>query len=569
MTQARFAEEIQSFDRRVRRLIEAYSGPVEGVLGQVLEELGTSLEELRVAQEALAEQNSALQLTRNRLEEERRRYRDLFMSAPDAYLVTDGKGTILEGNHAASHMLGASVDNLSGKPLPPFVRVDDRPAFREWLRRIGSEELGVQTLHEAQIQPLTRETVFPCSFQVWRNPDDSGGGGSLRWVLRDLTERERARERDRLEEQAVRKDEFLAVLAHELRNPLAAIVLASDVVAKEVRPGRGRAAWATQSISRHATHLTRMVNDLLDVSRVYHGKVKLSCSAVELSDVVNGAVETARATFRQKQHVLSVDREPEPLWVHADPVRLQQIVVNLLDNAAKYTPEGGRIEVRLRRFDKSAIVSVRDFGIGIEPGTIDRLFGLFEQGQAITASGLGIGLTLVRELVRLHGGTIEARSEGANQGSEFVVTLPITDAPTELPPQLEAPRQANDGARLLIVDDNRDAADLIGITLEDLGYKVSIAYTAEEAMDLVAGCAIALIDLAMPEMDGFELAPRLRRLVPDLELFAMTGFGDRRNREAAERAGFQHYVIKPVDIASLDKLLRAALAARAERTAGK
>jgi PAS domain S-box-containing protein len=566
-----FTTQIQGFDQRVRRLIEAHPAPPDSVLGQVLEELATSLEELKVAEEELTEQNRELEITRAQAEAERRRYRDLFLSAPDGYMLTDDRGTIAEANRAAAELLGTPIRNLPGKPLPLFVSAEDRPDFQAWLRRIQSKELGVPTFAEARVQSFARDRSFPCWFSVWRNGAEWSSRQALRWVIRDLTERERARERDHFEELSVRKDEFLAVLAHELRNPLAAIVLASDLMNKEVRSEGGRASWAATTIRRHSLHLTRLVDDLLDVSRVYHGKVQLSCSAVELSAVVTEAVETAQGLLRQKHHLLAVDRGPEPLWVHGDPVRLQQIVVNLLDNAAKYTPDGGRIEVRLRRFGGQAIVSVRDFGVGIAPGMIDRIFGLFEQGAVTSPSGLGIGLTLVRELVKLHGGRIEARSEGVDQGSEFVVTLPLLDEiPAEAPIQVDEARPpTGGGARVLIVDDNRDAADLVGMALEELGYRVQIAYSAEQAQEMASGCAVALIDLAMPDMDGFELAPRLRRQVPDLELFALTGFGDRRNRESAEQAGFQHYVLKPVDISSLDDMLRNALAARSKRAAGK
>jgi CheY-like chemotaxis protein len=208
---------------------------------------------------------------------------------------------------------------------------------------------------------------------------------------------------------------------------------------------------------------------------------------------------------------------------------------------------------------------VRDFGIGIAPGMIDRIFGLFE--QATSGSGLGIGLTLVRELIRQHGGTIEARSSGENLGSEFVISLPILDQPDVAPGEnagWASPRpSAGDPARVLIVDDNRDAADLLGSSLEALGHDVAIAYCADAAMALMPGRDAALVDLAMPGMTGFELAPELRRLAPTAELFAVTGFGDDRNRARASEAGFQHYALKPVELYSLDSLLRAAAGKRA------
>ncbi len=377
--------------------------------------------------------------------------------------------------------------------------------------------------------------------------------------LQDSTERER----DGVEEQAVRKDEFLAVLAHELRNPLAAITLASAQLSKGMEGADGRMSQAAATVRRHTAQLTRLIDDLIDVSRVYHGKVTLSCQVTELSELVASAVGTVQPLLRQKRHLLSIDREAEPLWVDADAVRLQQALVNLLDNAAKYTPEGGRIEVRMRRSGDRAVVAVRDFGIGIAPDMIDHIFGLFEQGGS-RASGLGIGLTLARELVVMHGGAIEAHSAGRDQGSEFVVSLPIVKEPPAMPLETQmahdASARAAGASLVLIVDDNRDAADLVGMALEELGHRVVVAYTADRAQELVTSCTAALVDLAMPGMDGFELAPRLRRIEPALTLIAMTGFNDERHREAAEHVGFKHYVLKPVDIGQLDGLLRTAAA---------
>jgi CheY-like chemotaxis protein len=281
--------------------------------------------------------------------------------------------------------------------------------------------------------------------------------------------------------------------------------------------------------------------------------------------VVTNAVETVQPQLSQKHHALKVFGAGDPLPVDGDPLRLQQVIVNLLDNASKYSSDGGLIEVRLRRTAEHAVISVRDFGIGIPPGMIERIFGLFEQGTS--TSGLGIGLTLVRELVRMHGGTIQAQSGGENQGSEFIITLPLItrplDAFTPLPERRLPARSGSDPARVLIVDDNRDAADLLGSALEELGHDVAIAYSADAALALMPGRDAALVDLAMPGMNGFELVPELRRIAPDAELFAVTGFGDDANRAHAAAAGFQHYALKPVELGDIDSLLRAAAGKRA------
>jgi len=564
-----FTTQVEGFERRVRSLIESCRTAKEQegglLLGHVLEELSTSLEELKVAEEELAAQNFELEAAQTQAESERRRYRDLFFSAPQGYLITNQRGTILEANHAATDLLGAPSGYLTGKPMPLLVVNEDRADFQRWLRGIQAGELGVAARVEARVQTVSRTRTFPCKFSFWRTSEDGEDRSALRWAIEDLTLRDRALERDWFEEQAQRKDEFLAVLAHELRNPLAAISLAAELLGREVNPAEGRAFWATELVRRHSLQLTRLVNELLDVSRVYHGKVELSRMAMELSLVVDNAVETVQPMFRQRHQLLAIDRDASPLWVNGDAVRLQQVMVNLLDNAARYTPEGGRIEVELRRSEERAVVTVRDFGIGIAPEAIDHIFGLFEQGGATTSpGGLGIGLTLVRELVRLHGGTIEARSEGKDRGSEFIMHLPIVEEPVRRQEPAVKVRLGNrDGAaRVLIVDDNRDAADLVGLCLEDMGHQVSIAYSAARAQELVAGCTVALVDLAMPDLDGFQLAPLLRVAEPRVMLVALSGFGDDRSRAAAEKAGFEDYMMKPVDTAALDIFLRAVVAAR-------
>ena len=561
MSRVAFSTQIEGFDKRVRALLEAIATPgIErgSILNAVLEELSTSLEELKVAEEELAAQNLELESAHASLQAERRRYREFFMSAQEGYLVTDHKGTIVEGNVAAGRLLGTSVANLAGKPLATFVIANERAEFQHWLRRIRDRELGVATHEEAHVNTLGRERSFRCSFTFWRTDDDLSAGPTLRWALQDLSDRDRALERDKFEEQAVRKDEFLAVLAHELRNPLAAITLAAAQLTRKVAPADERMTRAAETVKRHTGQLTRLIDDLIDVSRVYHGKIALDCQVLELSDLVAGAVSTVQPVLRLKRHLLSIDRDAEPLWIKADPVRMEQVLVNLLDNAAKYTPEGGRIEVRMRRAGGRGVVAVRDFGIGIPPDMIEHIFGLFEQGSG-RASGLGIGLTLVRELVRMHGGTVEAYSAGIDQGSEFVVSLPLVQAPAEIDEltAAEDPMPPGASARVLIVDDNRDAADLVGMALEELGHTVRIAYTPDQAQELVSGCTAALVDLAMPAMDGFELAPLLRRLEPGLALIAVTGYDDDRHRGAAEHIGFKHYVLKPVDMGKLDALLRA------------
>lgn len=558
MDRERFSSQLQEFERRAGALIRAFEEDAldRTRMGDVLAELSTSMEELRVAEEEMIGLNRRLEGVHADVEAERRRYQDLFLSAPGAYLVTDERGSILEGNHAASELLEVPIQHMAGKPLPFFVAVEDRPRTQQWLRQIKAEDEGAPDRLELRIHTIRSDRAFPAELSFWRIRD--GRGTALRWALVDLSDRERARERDWFEEQAVRKDQFLAVLGHELRNPLAAIDLASQVMASDGEAGQGRSREAVRMIQRHIGHLTRLVDDLLDVSRVYHGKINLAHETIDMHHVVNAAAESSRLLYRQKGHELAIHRETEALTVDGDPLRLQQVITNLLDNAAKYTPEGGRIEVRLRRVGDRAIVGVRDFGIGIPPAALNRIFDMFEQVGVTTTTGLGIGLSLARELVKLHGGTIEARSDGLNRGSEFIISLPLADSKRVFQPASSpaSSASAGDAVDVLIVDDNCDAADLLSEGLASLGHRVTIAYSAEQALYQVSGCTVALIDLAMPVMDGFALASKMRRLMPRLRLIALTGFSDDTNRTAAQRAGFQQYVLKPVNLGALDALLR-------------
>ena len=557
--------DIETVGRRLSELRGACASPTvsrEELLEQSLAELSTSVEELQVAEAELLEQNQRLALAQTLAEEERRRYQDLFLTAPYGMVITNPRGVIQEANHAAAALLGLDVGNGRGKPLALFVPLAQRDRFQRWLRDVASAPAGGFSEEELAFHTMSRGREFPCRATVTRSGDGVLGEASLRWTLVDLTDRERARDRDRLEAQSIRKDEFLATLGHELRNPLAAIALAAELLKLPQEEGASRSGWAVEMIQRHAKQIGRLVDDLLDVSRLVHGKVELRREPVDLAEVIAHAIEAVDPAYQAKAHTLSVDRDPEPLWVEGDPARLEQVVVNLLDNACKYSPPRGLVEVRLRRHGDEALLSVRDFGAGISDELRERIFNMFEQGTVTTTTGLGIGLTVVRELVRRHRGSVEARSQGPGHGSEFVVHLPLrsAEASREPPPSRTTARlpaiEAGRTLRVLIIDDNRDAAEMLRLSLGHLGHDVSIAEDAEAAVELARDCAVALIDLGMPDVDGFEMARRLRAVRRDLRLVALTGFGDERNRAAAARAGFEEYVLKPVEVADLDVLLR-------------
>jgi CheY-like chemotaxis protein len=309
-------------------------------------------------------------------------------------------------------------------------------------------------------------------------------------------------------------------------------------------------------MERQVEHLVRLVDDLLEMSRITRGALELRREAVELAAVVRNAVETSRPLIDAAAHRLELALPEAPLPAHGDPVRLTQILANLLNNAARYTPRGGTIALRLERRADAAEISVRDSGRGIAPEMLPRLFGMFARGEGST--GLGIGLALARRLAEMHGGAIEARSEGIGKGAEFVVRLPL-GAPGEqksIPEPKEGrrlPRQ-----RILVVDDNRDAADSLGMLLGFLGAEVEIANDGEAALAAFARArpAAVLLDLGMPGMDGYEVARRLRAAGADgVPIIALTGWGQEQDRRRVREAGFDKHLIKPADMGTLRALL--------------
>jgi signal transduction histidine kinase len=371
---------------------------------------------------------------------------------------------------------------------------------------------------------------------------------------------ERNRAERALKEADRRKDEFLAILAHELRNPLAALSASARLLGmKQQQPEF--AAMASSSIQRQVTHMARLLEDLLDVSRISHGMVQLQKDLVETADVIRSAVEMVRPQLETKQQTLNIELPPQPAPVQADAVRLIQVVANLLSNAVKYTAESGRIDVRLEVGDQRIAVSVRDDGIGIEPSRLEQVFDMFYQaGQS--QGGLGIGLALVKGLVELHGGSVRAHSEGEGCGSEFVVSLPRAADVAEpaAPDTADTGRFAVQALRVLVADDNRDSALSWSILVEGLGHEVEVAYDGLAALKAAEAIKphVALLDIGMPYRDGFEVARRIRASSwgRDAYLVAITGWGQARDKAMALEAGFDEHYTKPLNPDHLEKLLR-------------
>ena len=351
-----------------------------------------------------------------------------------------------------------------------------------------------------------------------------------------------------------RKDAFLATLAHELRNPLAPIRNALNILRLSA-PGRP-APSVHGIIERQVNQMVRLVDDLLEVSRITRGKIELRRQPVDLRSIIDVAVETSRPLIDAAGHRLSVSFAEDALIVDADAVRLAQVFANLLNNAARYTDPGGRIDIAVRREDGAATVRVSDTGIGIAAAELPTIFEMFSQAHARDTraqTGLGIGLTLARSLVEMHGGSIAGASEGPGRGSEFVVRLPLSAASAAEADSSSGRASGLDKLqRVLVVDDNRDAADTLGAMLQMMGVDARVAYDGKAALEAleVFRPAVVLLDLGMPGMDGYAVARSIRQRADlrDIRLVALTGWGQERDRASTRQAGFDHHLIKPVDM---------------------
>jgi signal transduction histidine kinase/CheY-like chemotaxis protein len=391
--------------------------------------------------------------------------------------------------------------------------------------------------------------------------DAAGRVTALRGTLQDVTDRVNAEEALRLADQ--RKNEFLAMLAHELRNPLAPIASGAQLLGQDgLDPARTRQISAI--IARQARHMSGLVDDLLDVSRVTRGLVALSKARIDITDIVTEALEQAQEPARQKGHQIEVQALTAPAWVMGDRKRLVQVVGNLLHNAVKFTPAGGHIRVALETGDDVVRIIVADNGIGMAPQELERAFEMFVQGERTpdrTQGGLGIGLALVRSLVQLHGGSVAVDSTGPGLGSTFTVTLPRcaarpADEGAADAVQTVTPQHAR---RVMVVDDNIDAAQVMAMYVGGAGHEVVVEHDPYAALERAPRFApeVCLLDIGLPGMDGHELARRLRAMpqTAGALLVAITGYGQAQDRDASQDAGFDHHLVKPVDMAELERIL--------------
>lgn len=379
----------------------------------------------------------------------------------------------------------------------------------------------------------------------------------------DFTDRKQAE--DRLSEADRRKNEFLAMLAHELRNPLAAVRNAAKILLRTDSDARTVRA-ASEILDRQVEHMVRQVDDLLDVSRISRGGIQLRKERTELAPVVNDAVESTRALCASLRHEMIVTLPPHPIYLHGDPVRLAQIVGNLLNNACKFTNNGGRIWLTVEKEGEQAVIRVRDTGLGLAADQLPRIFELFLQVDTSlerARDGLGLGLALVKNLVEMHDGTVEARSAGLGQGSEFVVRLPLLSGALPAPPRERSGIKpvATVPRRILVVDDNLDSAKSLSMLLKLMGHEVDTAHDGLEAVGKAAAfrADVVLLDIGMPVLNGYDAARRIREQQRHKgpRLVALTGWGQEADRRRSEEAGFDAHLVKPVDLADLTKLLAA------------
>jgi PAS domain S-box-containing protein len=523
-------------------------------ISPILDESGRVVGASKVTRDVTAAKRAADEL-RNSEERFTRFTRHL----PGLAWIKDLDGRYLFINDAAERAFQKPRAEICGRTDDEIFPPETAAQFRENDRRALLNPAGLETvetlLHDDGVLHHSLVTKFPI-------PGPEGSPALIGGMAIDITARRQAEEA--LRDADRRKDEFLAMLAHELRNPLAPLCNSLQIL--RLSDDLGPAVEAMRDVmQRQVDQLVRLVDDLLEVSRITRGKVELRKETIELARIVATAVETSRPLIEAARHQLAVTICPEPLLLEADPVRLSQVISNLLNNAAKYTEDGGQIWLAAREEQGQAVIIVRDTGSGIPPEMLPRIFDMFAQLDGTmrrAQGGLGIGLTLAKKLVEMHGGHIEARSDGAGRGSEFTVRLPLV---TKVP-RAEAPRYAPSvqaqplpAHKILVVDDAPAAAQMLAKLLERLGQDVRTAHSAAEALDRVGEHLpeVIISDLGMPHVDGLELARRLRAIstMRPAVLVALTGYGQESDRQRSSEAGFDHHLVKPVRLETLQELL--------------
>src|SRR5262245_2244348 len=582
---------------------------------EALEQLQTTLEELQVVDEELRQQNEELLNARSELEAEQQRYKDLFESAPDGYIITDGFGTILEANGAASLLLRLENRFLLRKPLITYVDEADHPAFMNVLDQLSRPDSPNAYRLDLRMRPRLGEPFY-AGIRIAVRRESKAGRPKLCWSLRDMTERIADQEsiraiNEQLEAKVRRrtgqleevnalkdellvrerqaraeaegakrtKDECLAIVSHELRTPRNSILGWAQLLGSE-QTDEAQKARAVEVIQRSALAQARIINDILDVSRIVTGNLVLEMNPVNLKTVIEAAVEGARPSVQTKG--ISLDAELESIGlVIGDSSRLQQVVGNILSNSIKFTPAKGRIDIKLRRAGDHAEIIVSDSGGGIDPHFLPHVFDRFRQSEGQSTrrlGGLGLGLAIVSNLVKMHNGTVQAASDGEGHGATFTVRIPLAaEAATKEsissnaePTEVPRGEATLDGLWIVVVDDDSDARDMMRVTLEASGARVTVCSSCEETLALFFGRATAslksprpdilIADIAMPEQDGFDLIRGLRKLPPErggnIPAIALTAHASEESRSHVLAEGYQMHLAKPMD---LDEVIDAVL----------
>jgi PAS domain S-box-containing protein len=498
------------------------------------------------------------------------RYRRLFETAKDGILILDADmGKVIDANPFMTTLLGYSHDEFLGKELWEIGLFRDIKESRAAYREL--QEKGYLRYENL---PLESRSGHKVEVEFVSNVYAEDHHRVVQCNIRDITERSRLQRLTHEQAAALadldrRKDEFLAMLSHELRNPLAPILNAALLLRLHSNRNRQHGIEApllhqsASIIERQVGQLARIVDELLEVSRITTGRIQLHQEPIAVDVVVEDAVATVRSLIDQRKHELTVSLSPQAIWLHADAARLEQVVVNLLTNAAKYTDEGGHIWLTVQQEGEEAVLRVRDTGVGIAPEILPRIFDLFTQAERSldrSQGGLGIGLALVQRLVEMHGGTVAASSV-LGQGSEFVVRLPVVSPPQSQAssPPTKTAQPTGPSLRVLVVDDNVDTVTTLALLVQESGHDVRTAYDGSAVLEAALDYRpnVVLLDIGLPGLNGFEVAKQLRRQ-PGLQnavLVAMTGYGRESDRQSSQEAGFDHHLVKPGDFGKVLQIL--------------
>ncbi|MDA0832339.1 MAG: PAS domain S-box protein [Planctomycetota bacterium] len=496
----------------------------------------------------------------------RSRLATIVESSEDAIISTDMNGIIESWNASAMRHFMYSPEQAVGQSITMLIPPD---RFNEEEHILIRLQAGERIGHFDTVRTRSDGRPIPVSLTISPIKDTTDRIIGFSRILRDITDRKEIEEKNyqlmhQLKESDRCKNDFLAILAHELRNPLSPIRNAVKVL-RLVGPDEPELNWCRDVIDRQTDHLTRIIDDLLDVSRITRNEMELHKERVELQSIVNMVIESCRYLIEEYEHNLTVSLPPEPIWIFADVVRISQVFVNLITNAAKYTERRGRISITVKQDGGDVMVSVKDSGIGVAAENLPKLFNMFYQAdgkwERSDGGGLGIGLSLVHRLVRMHAGSVTAQSEGISKGSEFVVRLPFvagskmrTTEPTGKDKVLPI-----SSCRILIVDDNKDVASSMAMLLKIIGNETQMAYDGIEAVE-VAGTFrpdLVLLDIGLPKLNGYDACRRIRDKPwgKDMVIVALTGLGQDDDRQMSKEAGFNHHLVKPGHLNALMGLI--------------